>query len=377
MKLIKYLTILIVFSFTSCNEIVEDKGNIKKTTYKKLPIPKIEFNPRNYICYKSEENLVIDGKLDEQAWKNAKWTENFIDIEGVVEPKFKTRAKMLWDNNYFYVAAELIEPHVSASLIKRDTIIYFDNDFEVFIDPEGDTHNYFEFEMNALNTVWDLLMVKPYRDGAPAVVAWDIAGLKSAVDIQGTINNPNDTDEKWIVEIAFPIEILCEKKIKRPKHKDIWRVNFSRVEWQYEVIEGEYKKKINPETGNVFPENNWVWSPQGVINMHYPEMWGFVQFSGNSPGSEQETFVLKEEELIKWELRQIYYYQKTHIYKYKKYAQNLKDLSEFGLKLNEKYQYSSEITNTLFKISIITQTQTWNINNKGKVWETIVLKKGL
>jgi hypothetical protein len=25
-------------------------------------------------------------------------------------------------------------------------------------------------------------------------------------------------------------------------------------------------------------EDNWVWSPQGLINMHVPEMWGRVRF---------------------------------------------------------------------------------------------------
>lgn len=30
------------------------------------------------------------------------------------------------------------------------------------------------------------------------------------------------------------------------------------------------------------PEDNWVWSSQNVINMHLPEMWGFIQFSNAS-----------------------------------------------------------------------------------------------
>lgn len=73
---------------------------------------------------------------------------------------------------------------------------------------------------------------------------------------------------------------------------EFWRVNFSRVEWQVEVQDGRYVKQVNPATGNPYPEDNWVWSPQGIVNMHYPELWGYVVFAdesadagGDPPGS--------------------------------------------------------------------------------------------
>ena len=83
-------------------------------------------------------------------------------------PRFRTRAKMLWDDEYFYIAAELEEPHVWGTLTQHDSVIFHDNDFEVFIDPDGDNHEYYEIEINALNTEWDLFLTKPYRDGGPA-----------------------------------------------------------------------------------------------------------------------------------------------------------------------------------------------------------------
>ena len=36
--------------------------------------------------------------------------------------------------------------------------------------------------------------------------------------------------------------------------------------------------------------DNWVWSPQGEINMHIPEMWGQVQFSQITVGCGEEEF---------------------------------------------------------------------------------------
>mgnify|MGYP002381301610 CR=1 FL=1 len=191
------------------------------------------------------------------------------------KPRFRARAKMLWDENYFYIAADLEEPHVSATLTAHDSVIFRDNDFEVFIDPDGDGLAYFEFEINALNTSWDLFLDKPYRKRGRADNSWEIPGLKTAVHVRGSLNNPGQPDEGWSVEIAFPWSAFKDRSPGRfpPAAGDHWRVNFSRVEWLYDVVEGQYKKRLG------LKEDNWVWSPQGEINMHIPERWGFVRFA--------------------------------------------------------------------------------------------------
>lgn len=232
--------------------------------------------PRVYDCQKTAHPIKIDGILNDQAWESTPWTEDFIDIEGDKKPKprFRTRVKMTWDDRYFYVAAELEEPHVWATLTQRDSVIFHDNDFEVFIDPNGDTLEYYEFEINALNTGWDLFLNRPYRFGGKANNHWDIQGLKTAVHIDGTLNDPTDTDRKWTIELAFPWKALGEYAHQpappHPGHE--WRVNFSRVQWKHEIINGKYRKAPGTK------EDNWVWSPQGVINMHIPEHWGRVRF---------------------------------------------------------------------------------------------------
>ena len=101
-------------------------------------------------------------------------------------------------------AAELEEPHVWATLTEHDSVIFRDNDFEVFLNPSGDGRNYFEFEINALNTGWDLFLPKPYREGGKADNSWEIPGLRTAVAIDGTLNDASDRDRGWTVEIAFP-----------------------------------------------------------------------------------------------------------------------------------------------------------------------------
>lgn len=237
--------------------------------------------PRSYVCYRTGGELKIDGRLEEASWQAVPWTDDFVDIEGEAKPKprFRTRAKMLWDKTFFYVAAELEEPHVWGTLLEHDAVIFQDNDFEVFIEPNGDTRDYYEFEMNALNTGWDLLLKRTYRDGGPALNSWEIPGLKTAVQIKGTLNNPGDQDQGWSVELAFPWKVLAEyaQRPAPPREDDQWRVNSSRVEWLTEIVDGKYRKVAGKK------EDNWVWSPQEVIDMHRPETWGYVRFSSQKP----------------------------------------------------------------------------------------------
>ena len=116
-----------------------------------VPEPKVAFAPFEYVCRRAGGPIRIDGRLDEPSWAEAEWTEVFGDIEGPAKPvpRLRTRAQMLWDDECFYIGAYLEEPHVWATLTERDAIIFQDNDFEVFVDPDGDTHAYYELEMNA------------------------------------------------------------------------------------------------------------------------------------------------------------------------------------------------------------------------------------
>ena len=239
--------------------------------------------PRGYVCYRARSSLTIDGRLDDAAWKDAPWSEPFRDIEGDKrpEPPLRTRVKMLWDDRVLYIAAELEEPNVWATLRKHDSVIFNDNDFEVFIDPDADNHLYGELEVNALATTWDLLLTKPYKDQGRAIDSWEISGLKVATHIDGTLNDPRDTDRGWSVEIYYPWKSMSEltQVSIPPRDGDQWRINFSRVEWDIDVVRGKVLKIPHR------PEHNWVWSPQGAIDMHRPDRWGILQFSTARPGT--------------------------------------------------------------------------------------------
>ena len=219
--------------------------------------------PRSYDCFRTTDPIKVYVKLKEASGTRAQPTEAFVDIrgEGFPEPVKQTTVKMLWDDNYLYIAATLMEDNIVAKLTQRDTIIYHDNDFEVFLDPDGDGVHYFEIENNARGVIFDLTLDKPYRSGGSFFIPWNCEGLQLATGYDGTLNKEKDTDRSWTVEMAIPFDALTWN-FDNPKKYTTWRINFSRVQ---HLVKGQ-------------PEENWVWTPTGRVDMHMPDRWGFLNF---------------------------------------------------------------------------------------------------
>lgn len=333
-KIVGIWLILVLFALQVSSQTTQDKFAHLFTPAKKYVIPK------------TSKTVKIDGKANEKAWQNAPWSDEFRDIEGegMPIPTWSTRYKMLWDDENLYIFAELEEPHIWAYYETHDMIVYHENDFEVFIDPNRDTHNYYEFEVNAQNTLFDLFMNKPYRNGGKADIKWNAKGFKSAIHLDGTLNDPSDIDEKWSVEMAIPFSSLSTNgSYEQPENGSIWKINFSRVQWQTDVTDGKYVKKKDEKTGKHLPENNWVWSPQGVINMHYPERWGLALFSSEkSPGTTEFETPLNEE--LSQHLWLLYYHQQEFRREYGVYAYELNKL-----KLPEIFEHKGKTYNLELK----------------------------
>lgn len=282
--------------------------------------------PNSYIAYHTSESIEIDGNDHDASWNKVNWSDPFMDIQGIKKPTYNTQVKMLWDDTYFYILAKIEEPHVWADIKDHDAIIFHNNDFEVFVDPDGDTHNYYEMEINAINTVWDLFISKPYRETNVVLNDWTITGLKSAIKIDGTLNDPSDTDIGWVVEMAIPWSVYKTSYFEKNVPVDsFWRVNFSRVNWDFQITDGKYERKKDAN-GQFLHEYNWVWSPQGVINMHEPEKWGYVYFSSKEAGS-KDTFEIPNDEKIKWELYKLYRAQKKHYSTHNTWLASIETLS--------------------------------------------------
>jgi hypothetical protein len=251
----------------------------------------------HYVAQKISDTLTVDGKLDEASWKNASRSNPFKDMISGASAHLNTHAAVLWDDQNLYVGYWIEEPDVTATLTRRDAPIYKDNDVELFIAGED---GYYEFEINSFGTIYEVLFFwmdayekKGYQDlpdlnrhakGAKLFNGvgykhprgrrigfwkWDMPGLRSAVHVDGSINNSHDRDKGWSVEIAIPwssLKILADGDGRSlpPKKGDEWRMDFSRF-------------NVNKGTAN--DSGGWAWSPHGVWDSHVPECFTYIRFS--------------------------------------------------------------------------------------------------
>ena len=268
--------------------------------------PVAESEVRQIQAVRSHTPIQIDGKVNEAEWQKAEWSPSFVDLISGSKTRHETRVKLLWDDKFLYVAYKIEEPFVTAKFTERDSPIYQDNDVEFFI---AGRDAYYEFEINAHGTIYEGLFVwqsnyessgiaklpelDKTRDGVKwqgfngvgykshprgkrwAFLGWDYPGLRSAVHIDGTLNNNKDRDRGWTVELALPwkelrvLDLSSPRSIP-PKLGDIWRMDFSRFNQYKEApLEGEEKSQDS---------GGWALSYHGVWDSHIPEVFPIVTF---------------------------------------------------------------------------------------------------
>eukprot|EP00038_Savillea_parva_P012574 m.205560 g.205560 ORF g.205560 m.205560 type:complete len:442 (-) comp22997_c0_seq1:178-1503(-) len=307
--------------------------------------------------------ITIDGSLDESVWQEVAFTRSNPDICGDAThcpasngrykdypcgtnccseklkpntcgtPRYTTRQKIRWDDNYLYVGAEIEEPQVWANNTKHDSVIFTDNDYEVFISPDGSNHYYKEYEMNARGAWWDLCLNKPYTNGGYENSSrvfnqsgWDDPGLRTAAKVLGcTLNDPmSGPCRGWSVEIAFPLAAISLNNTNTvpPKAGQYWRINFSRVEYKVRVEGNHYVKDTSR------PCDNWLWAPLGIVDVHQPERWGYVQFA---TGDINATEPVRDPD---WAIRsvamQLYYAQEAYKAGHGSFTTNVDSLAQFA-----------------------------------------------
>ncbi|KAG1688068.1 hypothetical protein DVH05_004384 [Phytophthora capsici] len=322
--------------------------------------------PPVYICLRRKvdsaeagyEPMQLDGRLDKEEWAHVPWSEPFVDIEGS-ERKPKefplTRFKMMYDEDTLYVGAELIEPKIWGTITEKNSTMYHENDFEVFFNPDGSRHHYYELEVNCLNTIWELLLNRPYKDGYSIENPFNLISVRSAVFVDGRTNSPETESVKWCVEMSWSLAELQQfdklryrgaveqplssgrASIATPRPPstrgetvrpaittgrtvagDVWRVNFSRVQYELETVVNADTNQLQYQKVPDTREDNIVWAPTGVVDIHRPERWGYVFFSSENelPGGELElsgamSGFLDEQMAIERVLDAVYYRQRA------------------------------------------------------------------
>ena len=254
----------------------------------------------HYTAHRVSQPIKIDGRLDETAWKAAPMSPRFVDILSGQPVLHDTHATVLWDDEFLYVGYQLEEPNVRAKFTNYNDTIYYDNDVELFI---AGRDSYYEFEINGFNTVYEVFFIweeaydkagfskapefarsklKPFngvdfkthpRGGRLGNFDWPFPGKKTAVHIDGTVNNDKDKDRGWSVEVALPWKgmkwLATDGRALPPKDGDVWRMDFSRF--------NTYKAPAPAKDSG-----GWVWTRHGIWDSHIPECFAYIQFSTNA-----------------------------------------------------------------------------------------------
>jgi hypothetical protein len=246
--------------------------------------------------------LEIDGDLEKPVWRAARRHGPFVDMVTGEPALYDTRVACLHDDHFFYVGYWVEEPQVRATLKERDSFIWNDNDVELFV---GGDDCYYELEINAFGTVYEALFVwqdalraggrfdRPeldprgpkvdmlggFQDASRfgrhprgrrfAFLDFDLQGLRTAVRVDGKINDSAHRDRGWTVEMALPwssLAPLFDGRPLPPREGSTLRCDFSRFE----------ALRVH---GKPLPENpGWSLNPHGVYDSHIPESFSVVHF---------------------------------------------------------------------------------------------------
>lgn len=219
--------------------------------------------------------IKIDGRLDDGPWQRAPLCGPFVDVgSGRQNPALPVQgnARLLWDDQFLYVGFEVRDQKVRGGFPAdaRDPHLWERDTVEIMIDPDGDGDNkdYYEIQVNPQNLVFDT----QYDDynapngngkGPFGHEEWS-AGLTSAVEVHGSLDDDSDVDEGYTVELKLPWASLAKAKSSPPPSGARWRMNL-------------YAMQNN---GGV------AWSPiLGMGNFHRASRFGVVHWLSEAPAA--------------------------------------------------------------------------------------------
>jgi len=258
-----------------------------------------------YTAYRINTPLTADGRLLSSAWQHAPKSPAFVDMASGDPAIYSTQAAVLWDDDNLYVGFWVEDPYPKAVQTERDSIIFRENDIELFIDG-GDC--YYEFEVNALGTIYEVFFIwrDAYKRGSRfdvpefdlleraafsfagdfdrtqdhfwwgthprgprwAFLDWDLPGLVAHVNVDGNLNNNEKRSLGWTVEMVIPwkgLEHLADGRSLPPQNGDVWKLFFGRFQNLF-ATQGKAQAA-------------WCWTPHGVYDTHLPDKFTPITFS--------------------------------------------------------------------------------------------------
>lgn len=220
------------------------------------------------IITSSSSKITVDGELSD--WSHVNFTNDFI-VHDTNSPSLqKTSAKVVMDDENIYFAFDVKDKNIVGTNQVHDATLFNTDDLiEVFIDPDGDGENYLEFGVNAYGNIYDYVLncVTERCGGWSDNKGFTLKNIVVKTSVVGTINNSNDTDTGFIVEIKIPFNALRLTKtghFPQLSNNSSWRVNMFRIDYGSPVV--EYQS----------------WVPHHRFGFHQPDRFGFFLFKLDS-----------------------------------------------------------------------------------------------
>ena len=222
-------------------------------------------NADDLVCHWAHGPIVIDGSDDDLAWSHATTIDRFL-IPGSENPipKAATRAKLLWDRQYFYFYAELEDHDLFADIIEHDGKTWDNDVFEIFLKPSRESPGYYEFQVNAAGTEMDMFLPDQKSGGFDALKSSNDFHWKTQVRLNGSLNQREDRDRSWTVEGRIPwLDFMPTGG--RPALDEVWQVALCRY---------DYTLHEKPELSSC--------APLTKLNFHRYEDYATLRFASGS-----------------------------------------------------------------------------------------------
>jgi hypothetical protein len=201
-----------------------------------------------YDCHHIDEPIDIDGSLRAPQWQRAETIGFWLPCTHG-QPLSRTEGRLLWDSNYLYVGFRAFDQDIFSYHTERDSATCNEDVLEIFLKPDAKKDPYYNFEINALNAVYDALNLKRGAGGPDhhRWSRWNCPGLKSAVAIRGTLNDPSNSDEFWQLEVAIPFAGLSTLD-RPPREGDRWLFHLARYDYSVYLPDGVELSSCAPLT---------------------------------------------------------------------------------------------------------------------------------
>jgi hypothetical protein len=213
------------------------------------------------IAKKTSSAVTIDGILSENIWADVAFVylRDNQTREFISDPAYWTSVATCYDNQNLYLAFVCNDKDIFSYYTYRDEYLWQEECVEVFIDIDEDPNNYVEIEVSPNNILFDSFIVDTANIDLIETPKFNLKDIETGVQVDGTVNQRDDLDHRWTVEIAIPLVELFPLPDNSTLSNRQIKINFYRID--------------RDEDGPGF----YAWSPTSG-RFHKPSKFGILRF---------------------------------------------------------------------------------------------------